>query len=99
MGRKGDYGMSGEEVFRALDIAIEQLSKTGESYDNLIAFSHMQMLHIHSRALAAHCECLGMNAENCIAAIGDAAPPYPGHSFFEVMKRWGLMDEEGEIII
>jgi len=31
---------------------------------------------IHSKALACHCECLGMNAENMWAAIGNHPPVF-----------------------
>ena len=51
---------------------------------------------VHSKALAAHCECLGMNAENCIAACVDATPPYKDAHYYKTMQKWGLIDKKGE---
>lgn len=61
--------------------------------------SHEIMLSIHSHALAAHCECLGMNAENCAAALINLAPPYNDNHYLQVMKKWGLINEKGEPLI
>jgi hypothetical protein len=54
---------------------------------------------IHSRALAAHCECLGMNAENMWAAIANSNPVYLSMHYFEMMQKWGLVDEKGKPLI
>jgi len=54
---------------------------------------------IHSSALAAHCECLGMNAENMWAAIANSNPVYTSKHYFEMMQKWGLVDEKGEPLI
>ena len=62
-----------------------------------LAIEHFRT--IHSRALAAHCECLGMNAENMWAAIANAQPVYTGVEYTKVMQKWGLVNEEGEPII
>ena len=62
-----------------------------------LAIEHFRT--IHSRALAAHCECLGMNAENMISAIADGTPPFPSAHYFEVMQKWKLVNEKGEPII
>ena len=56
--------------------------------------AHIGMLDIHSRALACHCECLAMNAENCTAATIGNGIPYDQHHYFSVMKKWNLVDDE-----
>uniref|UniRef100_A0A6M3L8T2 Uncharacterized protein n=1 Tax=viral metagenome TaxID=1070528 RepID=A0A6M3L8T2_9ZZZZ len=61
--------------------------------------SHELMLSIHSRALACHCECLGMNAENSWAVCANTTPPYNVGHYGEVMQKWGLINEKGEPII
>lgn len=53
----------------------------------------------HSRALACHCECLGMNAENALAVCGNYTPPYNDAAYYQVMAKWGLMNEKGEPLI
>lgn len=58
--------------------------------------SHEFMLGLHIKALSCHCECLGMNAENCLAACNDAAPPYNDTQYYEVMQKWGLIDKDGK---
>jgi len=69
-----------------------------EKYTNLTADVLMQ--EIHARALACHCECLGMNAENSFAvSIGAATIPYNDSHYRSVMQKWGLMNEKGEPII
>ena len=91
-----DFGMTGDQVFRALDKSMEIAPENAILHIN---FSHMQLLHIHSRALSAHCECLGMNSENMWAAIANASPAYKSEHYFEVLQKWGLVDEKGESII
>ena len=62
-----------------------------------IAIEHFRT--IHSKALACHCECLGMNAENALAVCGNYTPPYNNTAYFKVMEKWGLVDEKGKSII
>jgi hypothetical protein len=57
---------------------------------------HGQLLHLHIKALACHCECLGMNAENMWAAIANANPVYRSEHYYQIMKKWGLSDEKGK---
>ena len=57
------------------------------------------MLELHGRAIACHCECLGMNAENALAVCGNYTPPYNDEAYFKVMQKWGLSDEKGNPII
>jgi hypothetical protein len=56
-------------------------------------------LSIHAKALAAHCECLAMNAENMIAAIANISTPYPEAAYHKMMQKWGLINEKGEPLI
>ncbi len=70
-----------------------------DELNRLALMSHAKLLEIHSRALACHSECLGMNAENSWAVCNDNAPPYTNKHYRDVMKKWGMVDEEGEPII
>jgi hypothetical protein len=54
---------------------------------------------IHARALACHCECLGMNAENCVAMCEDRKAPYNGEAYHAIIQKWGLIDEKGNSTI
>lgn len=96
MTKEKDFGMTGDEIFRMLE---ESMKIAPENALLHINFSHIQMLHIHARALSAHCECLGMNAENMWAAIANAKPVYKSDHYLEVMQKWGLVDEKGESVI
>lgn len=59
--------------------------------------SFVKVFDLHIRALSCHCECLGMNAENCIAAsTGGAKVPYSKSSYLETMQKWELIDSNGE---
>lgn len=58
-----------------------------------------KILELHVRAMACHCECLGMNAENSIAVCNNSVPPYHQQAYIEVMQKWGLVNEKGEVII
>ena len=60
---------------------------------------HGQLMTLHTSALACHCECLGMNAENCIAACNNSTIPYGDKAYLEVMQKWGLIDGEEKVII
>jgi dsRNA-specific ribonuclease len=53
----------------------------------------------HAQALAAHCECLAMNAENMIAAIANISTPYSEAAYHKMMQKWELINEKGEPII
>ena len=61
---------------------------------------HNTFLEMHYRALACHCECLGMNAENSYAVcIGSREVPYSQAHYGEAMMKWGLTDEKGQPLI
>jgi len=59
----------------------------------------IHILRMHTNALACHCECLGMNAENCSAACADQSPPFNENHYAQSMQKWGLINEKGEPII
>lgn len=94
--KEPDFGMSANQVFGALHMSLELNPENANIHSE---FAHCQMLSIHARALAAHCECLGMNAENMWAAIANANPVYKSEHYFEMMQKWGLVDDKGESII
>ncbi len=56
--------------------------------------AQMKVLELHTRALACHCECLGMNAENCQCACLGQPIAYADHDFLMVMEKWGLQVED-----
>jgi len=86
---------------------IENFEKTVKAVDPeamnkiqvMAADAQMKMFDIHSRAIGCLCECLGMNAENAIASITDATPPYQDNHYHEVSQKWQLTNEKGEPLI
>jgi len=58
--------------------------------------SFIKIFELHVRALACHCECLGMNAENSLAVCRDQAPPYDDATYNTVMQKWNLINEKGD---
>jgi hypothetical protein len=56
----------------------------------------IRALQIHSRAIAAHCECLAMNAENMWAAILNENPKFLQKDYKALMRKWELISEDGE---
>lgn len=93
---KIDPGMTGYEIFETLG---QSLTEDAEKADLHIKFAYIQMLFLHARALSAHCECLGMNAENMWAAIANANPVYRSEHYYQMMSKWGLSDEKRNPII
>ena len=57
------------------------------------------IIRLHARAIACHCECLGMNAENSLAVCQDKTPPYDDVNYSIVMQKWGLVNEKGDPLI
>jgi len=72
---------------------------TLSDYDRNLLERHIVSLSQHSRALAAHCECLAMNAENMWAAIVNESPRYLEKDYVKLMVKWGLIDEKGNPLI
>jgi len=58
----------------------------------------MKIIEFHARAILCHCECLGMNSANMMAAIADIPPPYGDVAYIKAMKSYGLLDERGQLI-
>lgn len=61
--------------------------------------AQMAVHDIHARAIACHCECMGMTAENSIAMCNGQTPPYTDNSYLVVMEKWGIVDDSGKPII
>lgn len=57
------------------------------------------IMNLHVRAMACHCECMGMNAENSWSICMNQTPPFAHDSYLTVMRKWGLVNEKGESII
>ena len=53
------------------------------------AIATIEMYDIHARAMAAHCECLGMDRDS---NMNEA-------QYKEVLVKWGLIDEKGNTLI
>ena len=51
------------------------------------------MYDLHARAMIAHCKCLGMNAENCLAVSRNEYPPYSDSDYNMVLFEFGLVDK------
>ena len=92
--------MKGIEIIKKFEDAV---SATDPALMNKIqvqaAHAQMQIHELHARAIACHCECMGMEAENAIVAFDGCAPPYDIESFNAVMRKWGLTDKDGKVII
>lgn len=55
---------------------------------------HGQLMILHTRALACHCECLGMNSENCQRVSLGQSVAYPDDAYLDCLRKWGLVTEE-----
>lgn len=76
---------------------LEHFSNARHKKDDMETIElHRLLIDLHARAIACHCECLGMNAENAMAVCCNYTPPYNDAAYFSVMKKWGLMTEEGK---
>lgn len=51
---------------------------------------------MHSRALACHCECMGMEVENGFALAEGKKLLHSYKRFKVVMTKWGLIDEDNQ---
>jgi putative NADH-flavin reductase len=91
--------MTGKEIIDAMQTVVQKV----DTKDAIIAayqFAQTQMMELHARTLAAHCECLAMNADNCIAAIVGGAPiPHDSLAYAEVLRKWSIIDEKGQPLI
>ena len=97
--------MKGKDILREANEGIVEATKFNDREEvkftmkNVLSASHSYLLEIHSRALACHSECLGMNAENSIAVCEDREPPYTQSDYYRIMAKWELVNEKGEVII
>ncbi len=90
--------MRGKEVIEnAMTMMLKEY--TVEGLDGINLSMHSQLLELHARALACHCECLGMNAENCQRAMLNQAPAYSDDSYLACMNKWSLITEKGDPLI
>jgi len=84
---------------KAIDEVLEHLTLTKHGPEDMqvTLTAHALLLAVHIKALACHCECLGMNAENSAAVCnGQDYIPYGEGTYHEVMQKWDMIDEEGE---
>ena len=90
--------MKGQEIIDEFEDGIKKVSPdTINRIQVLAASAQMKMFDVHARATGALCECLGMNADNMIAAIANSRiVPYSSGHYQEMMMKWGLIDEKGE---
>lgn len=58
-----------------------------------------EIADLNARAMTAHCECLGLNAENAISVNLAISPPYGQRAYQEVLQKYGLLNQKGEVII
>ncbi len=61
--------------------------------------SHNELLQLHAKTLACHCECMGMMSENMLSATSNLKPLFGTDQFISVMKKWRVLDEEGVSIL
>jgi len=91
--------MKGSEIIQAIGESIEAEAVNQEDVTSATMAAHIALLDIHSRVLACHAECLGMNAENMLAVCRNETAPYSDNIYKGVMVKWGLINEIGEPII
>ena len=82
-----------------IDEVLEQVKELQLGETQAIVTAHITMLAIHIKAIACHCECLGMNAENSMAVCDGKVPPNNIGVYHSVMQKWELVNEKGEPII
>ena len=86
----------GSEIVQIMFDKLENTTETGEDKQTIVETAHVILLEVHSRALSAHCECLGMNAKNCHYASVGRRPPYDDKDYLNTMQKWGIVDKEGK---
>ena len=65
----------------------------------LVEVGETKKYQAHIRALACHCECMGMYGENLWTSAEDHPPKFVTDDFKEVMRKWRLINDKGEPII
>jgi hypothetical protein len=61
--------------------------------------THTDMMKLHYKTLACHCECMGMMSENMLSATYGTSPKFGQRDFNIIMFKWGLVDKDGKVII
>lgn len=82
-----------------IDDVLKQVEELRIGDEQSFITAYILMLSVHTKALACHCECLGMNAENSMAVCENRDVPYNDESYSEVMRKWELIDKQGKPII
>lgn len=90
--------MKGREIMDEIHKAISE-SHNADAVKLYTEVGHSELLELHARALACHCECLGMNAENSWAVCNNSQPPYSQAHYTEVLQKWGIVNGKGEPLI
>ena len=75
----------------------QELKFKKQSLDALTTYTDLMKLHF--KALACHCEVMGMMSENMLSAIEGTKPMYGMLHFVGTMTKWGLTNEKGESVI
>lgn len=78
-------------------MTIHELKFKQQSLDVLNA--HTDLMKLHFKALACHCEVMGMMSENMLCACEGSKPVYGMLHFVGTMTKWGLTNEKGEPVI
>ena len=92
--------MKGSKIIQLFEDTVKKQDPSlMEKVQVMAANAQMKIHDLHARAIACHCECRGMNAENTIAVYQGNRTPYSSAKYFEVMEKWGLANEKGEPII
>ena len=92
--------MKGQEIIDGFEDGVKEISPdTINKIQVLAASAQMKMFDVHARAVGCFCECLGMNAENAIAACANVKPPYSDGHYYKVMQKWEMLNVKGEVLI
>ncbi len=92
----------GKEIIEKRNETISEMKPSKSNIRQLgiqAELSHTNLMEIHSRVMACHCECLGMNSENTLSAVKGENLPYSDLDYESVMKKWGLIGDKGEVLI
>ena len=88
--------MKSKEVIQEFEDTVNKVdSGLMQKIQVMTADSQMKIHDIHARTTACHCECLGLSAENMLAAIANQQPRYGQEYYLELMFKWGLIDKKG----
>ena len=92
--------MKGSKIIQLFEDTVKKQDPSlMEKVQVMAADAQMKIHDLHARAIACHCECMGMNAENMIAACQGNQSPFSSAKYFEVMEKWELLNEKGKPII